>query len=103
MEKETNTAPQTKISFWKKNYTNFNVGILAMVVALVTPFMLPILGSFLAPFLFLGGIVAIMRSEVKIQYRLLVILLFIVPLVIWWEQYAYGVFYMTKVFTEPAS
>ncbi|MCB9189796.1 MAG: hypothetical protein H6599_11025 [Flavobacteriales bacterium] len=102
MGKETNTAPDTKVGFWSKRYNNFNVGILAMLVAVVTPFMLPILGSFLAPFLFVGGVYAVMRSDVKIHYRILIIVFFIIPLVIWWDLYVYGIFYFTKSVTEPA-
>lgn len=74
-----------------------------MLVAVVTPFMLPILGSFLAPFLFIGGIVAVLRSEQPIWARFLVILVFLIPLVIWWDLYVYGIFYFTQSVTEPAS
>jgi hypothetical protein len=101
LTKKTNIAPEGKETFWKGLYNNFNVGILSMITGVVCPFVIPILGQFFAPLFFVGGIVAVLKSAQPIWVRAAVLLLFIVPLVIWWDLYVYHVFSFTQYVNEP--
>lgn len=58
-----------------------------MAVAILLPIILPVLGSFLAPFLFIAGVVAVMISKVTFWIRLSTVILIVGALVLFWKQY----------------
>lgn len=98
----TNITPEEEIVQKNKYYTNFNVGILSMLMGVGTPFILPILGSVLAPILFFGGVIAVLIAKKPIWVKLLTVVLFFAPIVIWWDDYVLTVFLFTQSvqFTE---
>lgn len=103
MEEKANIGPEKEKSEWTKTwYTNFNIGILSMLFGLLTPFVLPILGSVLAPFVFLGGAIAVILAKQPIWVRLVTILVFVVPVVIWWDWYVSILFEWNSSINQPA-
>ncbi len=103
LSKQTNIAPEEKKEFWKKLYNNFNVGLLAMITGVGMPFIVPILGQLFAPIFFIGGAVAVLRSKKPVWIRIAVVLIFVLPLVFWWDQYVYGIYNFMQYINQPAS
>ncbi len=58
-----------------------------MIVAILLPVILPILGDFISPFLFLAGILAILISKVSWPVKIISIVIPIVIIVIFWNEY----------------
>lgn len=83
----TNTTPQEDPVVEKWYYTNYSIGILSMFIAYLAPFLLPFLGSFIAPFLFLAGVFAVIISKKKWWLILLTLLVFTLPLLLFWQEY----------------
>ncbi len=70
-----------------KLYTNYPIGLFSMLIALLLPVILPILGSFIAPLLFIAGVVAVMISKVNIWLRLSTVLLIVGIVYVFWKEY----------------
>lgn len=102
MDKKTNIAPDEKSPSKNRLYTNYNVGILSMLVGVGSPFILPILGSFLAPLIFLGGMIAILIAKKPIWLRLVTVIVLVAPIIIWWDIYEFYVFEYTQSSIQPA-
>jgi hypothetical protein len=58
-----------------------------MIVAVLLPVILPVLGSFIAPFLFIAGIVAVMISKIPLWIRVGTVLLIVGSIALFWTQY----------------
>ncbi|CAG5078462.1 hypothetical protein [Parvicella tangerina] len=102
MNKKTNIAPEGKSEFWKKLYTNFNVGILAMLMGILLPFVVPIMGQFFSPIFFIGGIIAVLWSKQPIWMRVLAVVVFIIPLILLWDQYVLLIYNFMNWVSQPA-
>ena len=70
-----------------KLYTNYPIGLFSMLIALLLPVILPNLGSFIAPLLFIAGVVAVMISKVNIWLRLPTVLLIVGIVYVFWKEY----------------
>lgn len=76
-----------KVELKEKLYSNYSIGIVAIIMALAVPIVLPVLGSYIAPISLVAGIVAVMISKVNLWLRIGTILIFLVPLIIFWHEY----------------
>lgn len=103
LDKRTNTAPEQKSDFWKSLYTNFNVGILSMVMGIILPFVVPIMGQFFSPIFFIGGVIAVLWSKQPIWARILVVVAFTLPLVIFWDRYVLLIYIFMDWISQPAA
>ncbi|MCB9196296.1 MAG: hypothetical protein H6598_08740 [Flavobacteriales bacterium] len=102
MTENANIKPSGKKITLTKLYTNYNIGLLSMIVGLSMPFILPILGGFIFPVLMLGGLIAIIISDKKILTKLITILVIVVPLILLWDWYALLVFEFTDGINQPS-
>lgn len=97
LEKRTKTRPLNKDSVVKLFYRNYVIGCITILTAVALPFILPILGTFLFPFLMIGGALAIViDKQIKLWVRICTLVVISLVMYFIWDWYAFQVFQFTE-------